>query len=501
MAIVMPALGNKGQLRVIAASAGVSAVLGVLTTLLALACFRQAELRKTAQAEGFRANEAAARARDAANRGTRARDQAEELAGFLLDDLRDELNQLGRSDLLVGATERTVAYFDQLPPEVVTPESQAKHASVLLTLSDARYQQGNYPGAIAAARRSIALWGHLAATAGPEGEHAIRLGRAMGELALYQYQSGDPYAARETYAEMLRLYEDPNQGVKDAGWRAHGVAKVHLGLGEIERIKKNYADARREYAESIKHITAALALKPDELSWIQMLMTAHNDMGVVYMHEQSYAAAEQSFLRAVEPSRTLLQREPKNRRWEKELASTLLNVGALLHLQKDYGRAEAFLREALTLRQGLVDWDPKSTRALRKLAHACHRLAVFQFDTGKNTDALASSRRALAALHRLVVTNPDDDEAIGEIQQYTKKYRERLTAAGMTEAARQLIQENAAFAESSRGGKPGSRVAGAWDELLASLRERPILSAPEPKPGSASETLLPQLSPRLPAEN
>jgi tetratricopeptide (TPR) repeat protein len=299
---------------------------------------------------------------------------------------------------------------------------------------------------------------------------------------LYQYQSGDPYAARETYAEMLRLYEDPKSPIKDAGWHSHGLAKVHLGLGEIERMAKNYPEARREFSETIRHVATATSQRPDELSWVQMLMTAHNNLGVVSMHEKNYAAAEDSFRRAVEPNRALIRREPRNRRWEKELATTLQNLGALLHLQKDYTRAEPYLREALTLRQGLVDWDPKSTRAIRKLAHSHHRMTLLQFDTRNTTNALASARAALAALHRLILIDPDDEITIGEILEYTGKYRERLTKAGMGEAAQQLIQENISFAESTRGGKPGSRAAVAWDKLLASLRETPTTGETKSKP-------------------
>jgi tetratricopeptide (TPR) repeat protein len=463
----MPASSDQHQWRIIAAATGVSAVLGVMTTLLAIGYVRQRELHEAAQAEGLRANAAAARARDAANRGLRARDQAEELAGFLLDDLRDDLNQLGRSDLLVAVTERTVAYFDHLPPELVTPDSQAKRASVLLTLSDARYQQGDFPGAIAAGQRSVDLWKQLADTADPDGERAIRLGRSMGELALYQYQSGDPYAARRTYAEMLKLYADPAGRIKDTGWREHGRAKIHLGLGEIERKNKNYAEARREYTETIRRITAALAIKPDELSWIQMLMTAHNDLGVACMHEKDYAAAEQSLLSSVAINRRLIQMEPKNRRWEKELATTLQNLGALLHLQKHYARAEPYLREALTLRQGLVDWDPKSTRAVRKLAHSLHRMSLLQFDTGRNADALASARGALNTLRRLLATDPDDREAIGEIQEYIGKYRDLLVKAGMADAAQTLSRETITHAEASQAVNPECKE---WEKLLASLR-------------------------------
>jgi tetratricopeptide (TPR) repeat protein len=352
---------------------------------------------------------------------------------------------------------------------------------VLLTLSDARYQQGDYPAAIAAARRSIELWRQLAAAGDPEGERTIRLGRAMGELALYQYRSGDPYAARETYEGMRRLYVDPNGRVKDAGWRAHGLAKIHLGLGEIERLADNYPDARRQYAETVRYITAALALKPDELSWIQMLMTAQNDIGVVCMHEKNYAAAEASFLRAVEPNRRLIRLEPKNRRWEKELATTLQNLGALMHLQADYPRAEPFLREALALRQGLVDWDPKSTRALRKLAHSLHRMSLLQFDTGRNADALASARGALHTFRRLLTTDPDDHEAIGEIQEYSEKYRDRLVKAGRADAAKELIRETTAFAEASGAEQPAVRE---WAKLLASLRDSAATLNGTPATGS-----------------
>jgi tetratricopeptide (TPR) repeat protein len=468
MHLTMPSPGEKGQWRLIAAAACFSAVLALLATLLAVGYVRQKELQKAAEKESLRAHQAAIEARNAANRRLRARDQAEELVGFLLDDLRDELLQLNRSDLLGAAAEKAVTYFDQLPPELVTPESESRLASILITLSDARYQQGNERGAIAAATRSIEIWKRLAAAGDPDGNYTVRLGRALGELGLYQNQSKDSYGAAATYREILRLHENPPPGLKDDGWRDHGLAKAHLGLGEIERLKKNYSDARAEYAQAVAHITRALTHNSNEVSWLQMSMTLHNNAGVTFMHDKNYPAAEASFQRAVEPNRTLIRIEPKNRRWEKELATTLLNLGALMHLQKDYVRAGPFLQEAVTLREGIADWDPKSARSIRKLAHAWHRLAVLQFDTGRNADAVASARSSLDALRRLLNTDPGDREAIGEIQEYTGKYHDRLVAAGMAKAAKEMIEETTAFAEANRAGKAGPA---AWDKLLASLRE------------------------------
>ncbi|HWN95357.1 MAG TPA: tetratricopeptide repeat protein [Methylomirabilota bacterium] len=437
------------------AAASVSAVLGVLATLLAVGYIRQKELQRAAHVETLRANAAAEEARDAANRSARARDQAEELAEFIIEDLRDELIQINRSDLLEAAAQKAVGYFENLPPELVTPESRFKRASVSLTLSDARYQQGDYVGAIAAARRSVELWKELAAS-DPAGESSIRFGRALGELGLYQNQSGDYHAAHETYSLMLKHYGNPPPGAKNDGWWDHGVAKAHLGFGEIERLKEDYPAARAEYVRTIQHITAALAHRTNEISWLQMLMTAHNNTGVTFMHEKNWAAAEGCLLRAMEPNRALILIEPKNRRWEKEMGTTLLNLGAMLHQQKDYTRAEPYLREALKVRDGLVAWDSKNTRLMRQLAHAWHRLAIFQFDRNDYASALASGRSALATYRRLLALQPDDEKMLREMGDTARKYRDRLEGKEMAAAGLKLYDETNAFLETQRASDTGA---------------------------------------------
>jgi tetratricopeptide (TPR) repeat protein len=438
-------------MRVMVAAAAVSAVLGVLTTLLAIGYVRQKELQEAAQRESIRANHAAEKARDAANRRARARDQAEELAGFIIEELRDELIQINRSDLLEAATAKAVAYFENLPPELVTAESQSKRASVLLTLSDARYQQGDHVGAIAAARRSVELWKELS-NAAPGGESTIRYGRALGELGLYQNQSGDPEAAQQTYQVMLRLYENPPPTAKSDGWWDHGKAKAHMGLGEIARLREKYPEAREQYEKTIAHISAALSHQSNEISWISMLGRAHNNTGVAFMHEENLKAAEASLVRSLEPTRKLIRLEPKNRRWDRELGTTLLNIGALLHQQKDNSRAEPYLREALKVREGLVAWDSTNARLMRQLAHAWNRLALFQFDAGEAAAALASCRQALATYRRQIALLPGDERVLREMEDAARKYRVRLEGTGLAEAGLKLYDETHSFLETQRDG-------------------------------------------------
>jgi tetratricopeptide (TPR) repeat protein len=201
-----------------------------------------------------------------------------------------------------------------------------------------------------------------------------------------------------------------------------------------------------------------------------MTMTLHNNIGVTLMHEKDYSAAERAFEQATRPNRILIRLEPRNHRWEKELATTVLNLGSLLHLQKDYTRAEPYLREAVALRKGAADWDPTSTRAIRKLAHAWHRLAVFQFDTVHATNALASGRKALTELRRLLDATPDDRQAVEEISEYTEKYRDRLIAARMPVEAKELTREITALAEANQSVNSTGR---SWTRLLTALHTNP----------------------------
>ena len=100
------------------APAAVSLVLGAMVALLAVGYIRQSSLQKTAAIALEKAEQASVEARRAANRGERARDEAEALVGFVLDDLRNDLSDIDRSDLLLRAAETALRYFERLPTEL-----------------------------------------------------------------------------------------------------------------------------------------------------------------------------------------------------------------------------------------------------------------------------------------------------------------------------------------------------------------------------------------------
>jgi tetratricopeptide (TPR) repeat protein len=83
------------------------------------------------QAESARRQTAATRAQS-----EQARGEAESLISFLLDDFQSELQPLGRLNLLRSIAERTVRYYEGLPPETRTTDSRRNLALAKVHLGE-----------------------------------------------------------------------------------------------------------------------------------------------------------------------------------------------------------------------------------------------------------------------------------------------------------------------------------------------------------------------------
>jgi tetratricopeptide (TPR) repeat protein len=89
---------------------------GIMLAAVAGAIFGYVNLRRARAAEAE-----AARSKVLAEQ---ARSQAEKLVGFLSEDFAEELRPTGRVEVLAKLADKAVAYYDGLPPEMVTRQTQ-----------------------------------------------------------------------------------------------------------------------------------------------------------------------------------------------------------------------------------------------------------------------------------------------------------------------------------------------------------------------------------------
>ncbi len=423
----------------------VSGALSILASLLGVAYLKQRDLREEATAAVARAEAAAATARAEANKGERAREQAQDFVGFMMKDLRKALVPIGRSDVLEKIAEEALDYFENLPPDLVTAETDAQQAAVWKTLGGARYNLGNLKGAVAADRRAIELLEKLVLI-DPSNEAQrrelalVRLGMAQVLLA-----AGQRSEAREVFNEGL---EGESEGPL--------IAEAEAGLAELELVEGNLQKAQQRNAKAIRLLKNGLDRFPGNISYRKMLTITYGNAGIVAAKMGDEAEAERLYRESLASGRKLIALDPDNRNWEKELATLLNNVGLIYEKKGEIDQAEEFFNESLEIRKGLVGWDPNNTRWLLNLANSWHNDAALHYHRKQGGRVLDSSRKALEIFRQLLTLEPENEVWLDEMREMLSIAQSRLTGLEETTGALALSEETTKFLENLKKGNPES---------------------------------------------
>ncbi len=123
------------------------------------------------------------RARKADMLAQQARNDAEKLVGFLIEDFYEELAPTGQSKTMGKLAHMAVSYYDGLPAELMTPQTQVYRGMALLRESGALLASGDIKGGSKSLKQATEVFQKLRA-AGDDSE-AIALGLALTYFVPY----------------------------------------------------------------------------------------------------------------------------------------------------------------------------------------------------------------------------------------------------------------------------------------------------------------------------
>ena len=124
-----------------------------------------------------RAREAEAQTQAARALTEKARSEAEKLVGFLLEDFYEELQPTGRVEIVGKLADKAVAYYDDLPPELITKQTELYRGMALVRKAAAISASGDTVGAVRVANEAGDIFRRLR-SGGDLGE-ATSLGLAL----------------------------------------------------------------------------------------------------------------------------------------------------------------------------------------------------------------------------------------------------------------------------------------------------------------------------------
>lgn len=373
----------------------------------------------------YRASSAREREQAARLEVDQRRAQAEALIQFMLGDLRDKLQPLGKLALLDAVGAQALEYFAAVPAGALSTLELQSRATALHQIGQVRLAMGKLEEATAAFRDALRTAEDLAARDPADAAHQFALGQSTFWVGYLLWQRRQLGPALEQFLRYLHISE------------------------------------------------ALVARDPRNRAWQLELSYAHSNLGSIYRDQGDHAAAASALERAAAGMQALAARAPGDDALALELAHVQAKLGDLLALRGELAAARPWLERHLAAMQRLSSRAPDDMQRLRFLGYAHSHLGNLRLWQGDEAGAVAHYEEDLAIAERLVAGDADNLELVAELALRENKLGERLRLRGELERARGLLDRERGLVDGLLAHQPSHhpwRMARARSELaLAAL--------------------------------
>jgi tetratricopeptide (TPR) repeat protein len=338
----------------------------------------------------------AIQARDAAREQRR---QAEGLVAFMLGDLKDKLEPIGRLDALDGVGSRVLAYYQNEGTADLSDAALLQRSQALSLTAEVAYERGSLADAQKLYREALA---------------------GTGE-AIHR-NPGDPQ----------RIYDH----AQNVFW----LADIDRQLGHIPKAEAGMREYKRLADRMVQ-------LAPDNIKWRMEQQSADTNLGVLLFDQRKFADATAQFVPALAQIQALTTADPQNPDYQVALTES---EAWLVDARGSQGQ----LREAAMLGDqllGLLNRLLTTTRDVeyrQKLVTEERQVGLLYQSLGDMQSALTHYRASVAHAAALIALEPSNSRWRSFGTRANLSLAEALIAAGQKDEA--AIVANTACSSAAR---------------------------------------------------
>jgi tetratricopeptide (TPR) repeat protein len=290
-----------------------------------------------------------------------ARDQrreAEGLVGFMLGDLREKLEPIGRLDALDAVGARALAYFEKQDKSELSDDALAQRSRALTLIGEIANARGDLDGALRRYREAMATTGELA-----------------------------------------RRYPDDPQRLFDH-------AQNVFWVGEIARQRRQMSEAEQAIREYKSLAERMVALEPGNSKWRMEVKYADTNLAVVLMERRKFAEASRLFEQSLQIIESLLAAEPANRDYNRSLTETLAWLGDSQFAEGRFDDSLAQREREMRILASLIGHGTSDVEYRRQMVVAQNAAADVFAARGETSAALSLLDKGLATVEELMRSEP-----------------------------------------------------------------------------------------------
>ncbi len=338
----------------------------------------------------------------------RRRSEAENLVGFLLGDLREELHSIGRVELYGRVASKAMEYFQDMDAAEARAEILAQRAEALRQIGTARMDSAQTEQAIAAFRESLSITRELVERDPGRLDWNLALAQNHFHVGQVYWEQGDLEAAGREFLNQLNVVDRLALAEPDNAERLEHSGYAWTNYGRILESSGRYDEARAAY-ETVKSIFERLvALQPGSNEARLELGFAHNNLGKLKLSLGQLDEAESHFRQDLAVKQQVAAINPAHHLWRENLASSHYWLGIGLSLKGQWHEAREQFESALELLDILLINDPGVIRLRQRKAAVQTEIAAICRMNEQTECAASLIDDALAGLDALITINPDN---------------------------------------------------------------------------------------------
>ncbi|WDJ98044.1 winged helix-turn-helix domain-containing protein [Xanthomonas campestris pv. incanae] len=340
-------------------------------------------------------------ARQAQQVAEQRRDEAQQLVGYMLGDLAEQLRTVGNLKLLDSVGTRALRYLEELPNASMQAGDLINHARALRTTGEVLMNQGKLDQAHAAFTRAAATAAQARTLAPDVLEAHAETGQAAYWLGAMAYRNKQFPLARRHWAQYLAASDwlvraEPD----DPRWQLE-LSYALNNLAMLATTQGNAPTAIGFFARDIALKRVLVARTPDNASLRYELIDSLSGLSLAQENQGLLAPAEQGYREQLAMLRVLVDKDPDAHAWRRRLAGSLIRTSNLALARGHLVQAQQDARESLRLLQPLAALQPDNVAWRRDLAHSYAQagwVAALDGHAGDAAQQLARAQQTMAEL-------------------------------------------------------------------------------------------------------
>jgi tetratricopeptide (TPR) repeat protein len=399
----------------------------------------------------------------------RSRGEAEDLLGFMLGDLREKLQPLGRLDVLDDVSKRAVAYYDGRGDDLSGKEL-LKRLRARDNLGDVLARQGHVAAALAEYRGSLAIAESRAAKNPGDVDLQREVSVGHEKVGKILFAQGDTTGALAAHRTSLAIRQA--LAAKDPAntERQRDLSVSYNDLGDVLLARGDAAAALEAYRADLAIAETLAAKDPTDADLQRDLSVSYNNVGNVVLGQGDAAGALTAYRASLAIREALAAKDPTNADRQADLAVSQSNVGDVLLEQEDAAGALVRFRASLVIFDTLAANDPTNADRQRELSVSYNDVGHVMLAQGNAAGALASYRASVAIRETLAAKDPTSADRQWDLAVGHDNVGDALAARGDAAGARSSYLAALAIVQRLQAKDPSSAdFSSAADELAGKI--------------------------------